>query len=661
MDEETCENPNLCLSTDSLYESSEWVKCSLDSMESIAVETENEIRQLECLYTNSTRNANGIDIDRNTKKALGRFTIRIGKITEFEDIIRQHPLLAHVKDSLQLYLTATIGPSETCEKLMNRCKRSKAVSIVTNSQMIAWDELITFEGIRSKKADVKVVILCKSKMLADIALGEIHLSCMQYLDQKPHAGWLSVKGSPVDNKHKQRQAKLHLEVSFEYDAMSRNEENLKEKRMKKKNLEEALQLYSENAPKLQANNRHPAAFGIEAVNSDLYIPGFKFTVDAHHPGAVQEAPLPDKSRVETPYGRGVVICYRKVSKIYVIQLDPHLSGQTSSCAYLQRDFVRDEPEYPILKVFSTVLTPYGLGQIVEIREKDGFVVVQAPFGKMYIQRNEIRAPPKSVDTMTTKELIDEAVSTTEKGNELYKQSKLDNAVFTYLKSLDYLERVKQQTATHKQKAIILKTMVRCHLNIGACKLKTDAFEHASTACTNAINILTILLENRSGHVVNWMARLGITEQLLFSDWPAKARFRRAQAYVKMHKYSDAREDLIAAIRLNPKDKSCRVLLKHVNVLYSEQKDNEKQTWGGIFENVGADEKGNEEKEQFKEKKIFGSSDNELPETRAENLDATAASASDGHSDIFIKTLVSVSIFSVSVATFAFLAFRRKHL
>nr|CCA24732.1 conserved hypothetical protein [Albugo laibachii Nc14] len=652
---------NSIVSSDSLCESSEWVKCSLDSLESVLVEVENELRQLECSDSNIIRNANGIDIDRKTKRAFGRLTIRIGKITDIEDIIRQNPLLAHVKESLQLYLTATIGPIETCEKSMDRFKQTRAIQLQQNSQIVAWNDLIVFEGIKSKTADVKVVIFCKSKLLADYALGEIHISCKQYLDQKIHSSWFFVNSVIAGEKQRQSQSKLHLEVAFGYDAMLRHREILDRKRKKKRTLEETLQIYSENAPKVQSSSRHPAAFGTETAVSDLYIPGFKFTIDVHHPGAVQEAPIPDNGRVETPYGRGVVICYRKMSKIYVIQLDPHLSGQAPSYAYLKKNFVIDEPEYPILKVLSTVLTPYGLGQIVEIRKNDGVVEVQAPFGKMFVQKNDIRPPPKSVESMTMKELIHQAVSTTEKGNKLFKQSKLDTAVYMYVESLVYLERVKKENATHKQRAIALQTMIRCHLNIGACRLKMNAFEQARVSCTSAVNVLNVLSENRSSDVVTWMARLDISEQLLFSEWPAKAHFRRAQAYMKLHKYGDARDDLIAAIRLNPKDRSCRVLLEQVNVLYSEQKNNEKQTWGGIFESVGADDKGNEAKEQSEENDPFGSSDNSASETRPENLGATAATASDGLSDMFIKTLVSVSIFSVSAATFAFLAFRRKRV
>ncbi len=162
-----------------------------------------------------------------------------------------------------------------------------------------------------------------------------------------------------------------------------------------------------------------------------------------------------------------------------------------------------------------VMTPYGEGEIHEIRPHDDVVIVSTPFARLFMQRCDVKLPAKSISDMKTKELIAEAVSLTQKGNDLYPKNDLDNAVFSYLQALGYLQYVNQDTATYKEKATMLQTMIRCHLNIGASKLKLNAYVDAEIACTNAISILNVLGQNREGNVVKWMILIGISKQQIF--------------------------------------------------------------------------------------------------------------------------------------------------
>ncbi|KAE9250860.1 hypothetical protein PF004_g2753 [Phytophthora fragariae] len=272
--------------------------------------------------------------------------------------------------------------------------------------------------------------------------------------------------------------------------------------------------------------------------------------------------------------------------MYVVQMDTDAASKNQTIAYLRQNVVTEEPDEPHLRMHMKVTTPYGLGELEEIRHDD-VLIVKTNYARMFMQRKDVKLPTKDISEMSTKDLIGEAIKLADTGNEEFREGKLQDAVYSYLRSLGFLQRVGQDNATHKEKATIIQTMIRCHLNIGACKLKLNAHTDAEIACTNALSILTVLAENREGNVVTWMGRLGMSEQLMFEDWPSKARFRRAQACVKLEKYADAKQDLLLAVELNPRDKSCRTLLDKVSKLVDKQKRDEMKAWGGIFDNIDA--------------------------------------------------------------------------
>lgn len=152
----------------------------------------------------------------------------------------------------------------------------------------------------------------------------------------------------------------------------------------------------------------------------------------------------------------------------------------------------------------------------------------------------------------------------------------------YLQSLGFLQYMDQDSATHKQKAEVLQTMIRCHLNIGVCKLKMKAYADSITASTNAINILNVLAGNKEGKVVEWMGRLGMSSQLLFIDWPSKALYRRAQGHLELDAHQLAKKDLKLVVQLVPGHKTARAQLERVTKQLARDKQREKKAWGGFL-------------------------------------------------------------------------------
>ncbi|KAG2790823.1 hypothetical protein PC129_g2543 [Phytophthora cactorum] len=565
-----------------------WEKVALSPLDLRSVQLEHELQYAEEVAAASAagkQNKNGVDVDTKTGKAAGRVAIEVlaAKALALDKNAAVQAVSANAQP--ELYVSTQVTPLSAFEKTTKKHLRTSGVAAVGNATA-SWKELLVFEGAKTKRFGVKVSLSCNAEVIADVVLGELELRSADYEDQLPHEKWFDLK-APASGAASGVTGKLLLRITFEYSVRERHERQVALLRQKKLENDNDIERYKTTARLVNAPVRHPAAFGKETARAALYLPGNKFHIDAHHPGAVSVAPLADKTRIVTPFGRGVVVSFRPETKMYVVQMDTDAASKNHTIAYLRQNVVKEEPDVPHLRMHMKVSTPYGLGVLEEIRPHDDVLIVKTDYAHMFMQRKDVKLPVKDISEMATKDLINEAIMLADAGNEEFRDGKLQDAVYSYLRSLGFLQRVDQDNATHKEKATIIQTMIRCHLNIGACKLKLDMNMDAEIACTNALSILTVLAENREGKVVTWMGRLGLSEQLMFEDWPSKARFRRAQACVKLEKFADAKQDLLLAVKLNPRDKSCRTLLDKVSKQVDKQKRDEKKAWGGIFDNLEA--------------------------------------------------------------------------
>lgn len=568
----------------SLGNSMMWESVSLSPYEVIAIQLESELQHATESFVQPKQNKNGVDLNKSTGKAAGRVRVEVVAAEGLADVLAQNPVLGNASSQdPALYVSTMVTPLSAFEKSMKKHLRTAAVPFDTTKERAHWNEALTYEGVKSKSFSIKLSVQSSAGIIADIVLGEVEISSSDFLDQHTHERWVELK-SPASGHaiSSSAQGKVLVRITFEYNFVELHKRKVAALELKKKENDESIEHFRKTAALLQAQAQHPAAFGAATAKAGLYIPGNQFQIDAHHPGAVSVTPLPDKSRIVTPFGRGVVIVFRKETKMYVVQLDTDAASKNPTLAYLRQDTVREELNEPHLRMHMKVSTPYGEGVIDEIRPHDEVVIVKTDYARLFMQKKDVKIPEKSIEEMKTKDLIAESIALADAGNEQFRNSSLEDAIYSYLRSLGYLQRVDQDGATHKEKATMLQTMIRCHLNIGACKLKLDAYYDAEVACTNALSILTVLGENRHGNVVTWMGRIGLSDQVLFEEWPSKARFRRAQATFKLGKYNEAKQDLVVAAKLTPKDKSCRALLDRVTKLINEQKSQERERWGGIF-------------------------------------------------------------------------------
>ncbi|POM77989.1 Peptidyl-prolyl isomerase D (cyclophilin D) [Phytophthora palmivora] len=639
-----------------------WEKVALSPLELLSVQLEHELQHAEEVAAASAaakQNRNGVDVDAKTGKAAGTVTV---EVLEAKDLaLDKNAAVQAVSGTAQpeLYVSTQVTPLSAFEKTTKKHLRTSGVHTVDNATA-SWQEPLVYVGAKTLKFGVKVSLSCSAEVIADVVLGELELLSADYEDQMPHEKWFDLK-APATAATTGVTGKLLLRVTFEYSVRERHEHQVSLLRLKKRENDEDIERYKTTARLVNSPVRHPAAFGKETARAALYLPGNKFHIDAHHPAAVSVAPLADKTRIATPFGRGVVVSFRPETKMYVVQMDTDAASKNHTIAYLRQNVVKEEPDEPHLRMHMKVATPYGHGVLEEIRPHDDVLIVKTGYARMFMQRKDVKLPVKDISEMSTKDLLNEAIKLADVGNEEFREGKLQDAVYSYLRSLGFLQRVDQDNATHKEKATIIQTMIRCHLNIGACKLKLNMYADAEIACTNALSILTVLAENREGNVVTWMGRLGLSEQLMFEDWPSKARFRRAQACVKLEKYMDAKQDLLLAVKLNPRDKSCRTLLDKVGKLVDKQKRDEKKAWGGIFDNIDASAstikttttKTTTSKSGSEEKSIF------TRKTKTQRQQVTAAPIEDEPWYLTTRALATASVVTAGVAAVALLALKPK--
>lgn len=478
-----------------------------------------------------------------------------------------------------VYVSVSIVPSVPSSKRNTFKPLETKCCLDTNSPQ--WNETIEFE-IQKKNAvskmDLKIVVRNKATVLADEFLGQVQVPLSTFKDQLLKEEWFELKSTAAFEAPQNGFGKLKLRIQLIHDPIQYLQHQIEQLQQQHTRMLEQQRVFEETKRVLKSDQIHPASFGFETPKTGLYIPGNRFTIESHHPAAVSRTPLADRSRVVTPFGNGTVVSFQNSRKLYAVRLD----GE-SKLAYVQENHVVEEAEPSDFDVGKMVDTTYGSGKVLEVRS-DGSIAVQLDFGVAYVQKEQISPSMKTLDAMSPREKIARAIQLTDAGNEAFKGSQHVVAVQNYLQALGYLQCVPQDTATYKEKALILQTMIRCHLNLGASKLKTENYTESITASTNAIQILDVLYENRQGQVVEWLGRLGVSQEQLFEDWRSKALYRRGQAFVKKMDFAAAKADLTRALEYSPKLKFARALLDRVSKLLAREKKKEQQTWAGIFDN-----------------------------------------------------------------------------
>lgn len=148
----------------------------------------------------------------------------------------------------------------------------------------------------------------------------------------------------------------------------------------------------------------------------------------------------------------------------------------------------------------------------------------------------------------------------DKGNQFFKESKFNEAAECYKKGLGYFEKV--WGASEEDKSRMNQVALALHLNLAACKLKTNDLRDAILECEKSLDI---------------------------DENNVKAYFRRGQANARLCEYTKARGDFEYVLQQAPNDAAAKQELARLNKAEEDSKRKEKKVLAGMFAALSSDD------------------------------------------------------------------------
>ncbi|KAF8324019.1 40 kDa cyclophilin [Clavulina sp. PMI_390] len=173
-----------------------------------------------------------------------------------------------------------------------------------------------------------------------------------------------------------------------------------------------------------------------------------------------------------------------------------------------------------------------------------------------------------VDINDVSVIVTAAKEIREGGNGLFKEGKIEEALYQYKKCLRYLDvhPVLPEETSAELRAAYRAQLVPLLLNTALASLKL-------TPPTNAAAQDALKATSRV---------LALTNPALSATDQGKALYRRALAQVALQEEEDAEKDLVAALNVVPGDKAIEAELQKVKAKKKEKRDKEKKAFRGLF-------------------------------------------------------------------------------
>lgn len=163
---------------------------------------------------------------------------------------------------------------------------------------------------------------------------------------------------------------------------------------------------------------------------------------------------------------------------------------------------------------------------------------------------------KEMWEMDADEKLAEGSSLKEQGTELFKEKKFVEAAAKYNEAASYMEDLYDVEEEDKKKMKEFQTT--CYLNSAMCFLKVGDY-------TEAVSVASKALANDAKSV--------------------KALFRRGVGRMHLNELDRAKEDLVAAGKLDPQNRDVRRELEVLKQKMKEAREKEKNVFGGLFNKV----------------------------------------------------------------------------
>jgi peptidylprolyl isomerase len=167
-------------------------------------------------------------------------------------------------------------------------------------------------------------------------------------------------------------------------------------------------------------------------------------------------------------------------------------------------------------------------------------------------------PPPSLEDMSIQAKFDRATSEKARGNTEIKAKNFYAAATAYSEAIRCLEHALDTMSGDEDEELL-----------GSC-------EELLMSCRGNASLAALKLEDWDSAVVHASAVLE------FDNDNVKALFRRGTAQSKLGALEEAWEDLLAAAKLQPADKSIRAALEGVKRARAAQKKRDKAAFGGMF-------------------------------------------------------------------------------
>ena len=198
------------------------------------------------------------------------------------------------------------------------------------------------------------------------------------------------------------------------------------------------------------------------------------------------------------------------------------------------------------KAMLTIRSEYGYGENGSPPKIPGGATL-----KFEVELLSFGPKPKEKWELTDEEKLAKGNELKADAKEMFKDKKFDDALSTYETALDYVQDLKEEAA----KALVLSL----RLNIAICGTKTKSYKKSVTQATK-------VLEN---------------------EGPSnpKALYWRAVAQKKLANYKEAKKDIVAAIKLEPKNKAMRKEYDAIKKAMKDAKNKEKNAFGNMFSKV----------------------------------------------------------------------------
>ena len=162
------------------------------------------------------------------------------------------------------------------------------------------------------------------------------------------------------------------------------------------------------------------------------------------------------------------------------------------------------------------------------------------------------ADEKLVAGLSVEECVNMAGVHKEQGNEMFKSGLNDKALASYSEGLRYLTK-------HTSEAAAAPTLLSLHTNLAATHLRLEQWAEARASAASALEIEPDLV---------------------------KARFRRGVASFRLGALDEAKADLTAVCKADPKNRDARTELSQVVEALKVARSEERKSMSGLFSGQG---------------------------------------------------------------------------